>query len=247
MMHAQRRRSSLLLLVTTGVFVFLAACGPGNTEGEDPPWPKGIVVETPTPDTRGTVGREEGEEKLRKTNEAFADVIAAVKSGDVESLLSLVDWQERSCGQATRTYCPGLPDGTIVEAVNAGSAVDLWVSADGLIPHLELMLAGAPLQLDLAAVLKDEPGEFYVGFDGSEVKGKGLGTITDPDLSLTGLILVMNASSPRPIVRFDLSLNEFSHAADKAVELGLDRFELITFIERSRVTPASTPPVAKDE
>ena len=247
MMHGQRRRSSVLLLVTTGVFVFLAACGPGNTEGEDPPWPKGIVVETATPDTRGVVGRAEGEEKLRSANAAFGQVIGAVKSGKVAELLALVNWEERACGEATRTYCPGLPDGAKGLAVNAGYVVTLWVTAEALRPHLELILSGAPLQLDLAAVLKDEPGEFYVGFDGSEVKGKGLGTITDPDLSLTGLILVMNASSPRPIVRFDLSLNEFRHAADKAVELGLDRFELITFIERSRVTPASTPPVAKDE
>ena len=139
----ERHGSLVFLIITTGVFVFLAACGPGNTEGEDPPWPKGIVVETATPDTRGVVGRAEGEEKLRSANAAFGQVIGAVKSGKVDELLALVNWEERACGEATRTYCPGLPDGAKGLAVKVGSLVTLWVTAEALRPHLELILSGA--------------------------------------------------------------------------------------------------------
>jgi hypothetical protein len=230
--------------VTLSLALLVSACDEAETEKL--PLPSGVVVATITPDTRQATDRADAERELKERNPSFADVIRSVKAQDINALLALVDWEIRGCGPGTSSDCAGRSDG-MAPMIATGELFTVYATEEALRPHLELLLKGAPLRLDLAASLKAEAGTYYMAFDGEERKGRGLGGITDPDLDLTGLVLVLDAFSKSPIVRFQFSLHEAYPAEQWAHSLGIDRLDLITLQTDRRVGPEPTLPIAPDE
>lgn len=111
--------------------------------------------------------------------------------------------------------------------VNVGDVVPFWVTAETLRPTLQLVLPGVPLLPRVVTRSKIDPTLYYIAFAGPS-KGPGLLPVANTDTGLTGLFLVVDASSPRPIVRLT-AMSETWTPTQMAQYLGLDNHEIITW------------------
>lgn len=220
------RRIVALALACT--LVALVSYGCNDAESQDPPWPPGLIVATPTADVRGVLSPDAGAELLARESPVVAGVIAAIERGDAEALLKLVQWQEMACGPAA-TYCPGVQDGARTPVVDAGSAVTFFVTADVIRPYLEKVLSGSPPPLTFASRRKDNADRYYVAFESQEGKGFGDLPLLEPDRPLHGFFLELDGTSAAPIVRIDFQLTPDYSSERKARDIGLEDQVLIVF------------------
>jgi hypothetical protein len=209
--------------------------------------PPGIARATATPDTRGAKTEAAAADELVAVNPAMGQVVEAIRRGDVEGLLSLVDWRVETCGVRRDVSCAGAEKGEAIDVVNAGWPVAFLVPAETLRPSLEQALSGAPLQLKFASQLETEPSIYLLGFDGTEVKGKGLSPLADSSSDVTGLFLTLDAGHPNPIVLIETGISRQYSAIARGSELGFVDQRLIRFDDdyllgaESQATPAAVP------
>lgn len=223
--------------VAVGLGTVLAACGlPGGGA------PTGLAESTATPDTGSSVSSQEASGQLANIAPGFDEVLRAVRAGDVESLLKLIDWSSATCGiDRGTTYCPGVADGQDQPVINVGADTFL-VTAAGLTPSLELLLKGAPLLLTYASQAKDTPSRYYVGFEAALPRGRGIPPVTDRDLQLTGILLTLDATARHPIVAVNLGVNRESSVLDQAAQLGFETQRIITAVKPATGTPITATP-----
>jgi hypothetical protein len=186
-----------------------------------------VAEPTATPDVRQTVDAAAGAKRLVAIDPRFGTVMTAVQTADVDTFLASLTWIDARCGQERGVYCPGVVAGTSVRVLDIGG--DFFTTADGLKPSLRMLFGGEPLRITFISQLKDTPSRYYVGFESATVKGKGVPPVTDPDLSLTGIFLTLDASATQPVVDVDFGVNREFHATDKGLQRDSQTQNIITF------------------
>lgn len=74
----------------------------------------------------------------------------------------------------------------------------------------------------------EQPSVYYHGFDGPDIKGKGLPPLPDPASNITGIFITVDVSLPAPIVSIDGTTDEYS-ATKRGSEIGFEKQRLIVF------------------
>lgn len=156
----------------------------------------------------------------------------AISSGDVDGVMALIDWQKQTCGTRRDVDCGKSAAGESIDVVDAGWPVDFFVPADVLRPSLEQVLSGKPLQLRFASQSKGTPAIYYLGFDGQEVKGKGLAPLADSGGNITGLFITVDVSRAAPIVLVEAGITDQYPATKRGSEIGFDSQRLIRFDDK---------------
>lgn len=103
-----------------------------------------------------------------------------------------------------------------------------YVPEEVLRASLEQALAGSPLQLRFASQLKDQPSVYRLGFDGTEIKGKGKLPLADPSTNIIGLFFAVDVSRKFPIL-YVTQVAEEAPATKHGSEIGLEAQRLIVF------------------
>jgi hypothetical protein len=212
---------AILLAVLASAAV---SCALNDRDGEEPP---GWARRRATPDVTHTKDAGEARDELVSVDPDLAKLIDAVSTGDVHGVLALVDWQKETCGVRRAVSCGAVPDGETVEVVNAGWPVAGFVTAEVLRPSLGQLLGGTPLQLRYAAQSIEQPSVYYLGFDGPEVKGKGLAPLADTSSDVTGVFFTVDTSRERPIVLVEPGLSQDYSAVQRGSEPGFEKQRLI--------------------
>jgi hypothetical protein len=213
------------------VIVALIAAGAGmyamRTTGQEKP--EGLAEPTATPDTRFTQDPAQARNELGQADPELARLIDAIQARDVELIFSLVDWREEECGVRRDVHCGNAKNGNHVQVVNvSGVGPAFYVPAEVLRPSLEQALAGKPLELRFAARSKERPELYTLGFDGMEVKGKGLEPLHDSSSNITGLFFTLDISRERPIVLIE-QVDDQYRATKRGSEFGYQSQQLIVF------------------
>lgn len=191
------------------------------------PTPAGLAPPTPTPDLRNAVSPSEAVEALRESP-PLGRLISAFEQGDVQTFLDLVDWQPQRCGLQNTDTCPeDVEPYTELPMVEVGFPIPFWVTADTLKPTLELVMSGEPLAPRIVTRSKSDTGDYHIAFVAGP-KGVGLLPLAAPDQQLTGLFLVVDESSSRPVVRLHPVSDQWTATAH-AQALGLTGREIVVW------------------
>lgn len=217
---------AVVMIAVVGVGLSAGAYALRTTGQEEPP---GLAKATPTPDTSSAKDEAGARDELAKASPELGKMLDAIAAGDVGGLLALIDWEKQTCGVRRDVDCGKSAAGETIDVVNAGWPVDFFVPADVLRPSLEQVLSGKPLQLRFASQSKEAPAIYYLGFDGQEVKGKGLAPLADSGGNITGLFITVDVSRTAPIVLVEAGITDQYSATKRGSEIGFDSQRLIRF------------------
>lgn len=189
----------------------------------------GLAGPTSTPDLRHSLQPREAAERLANV-QGIGPVVVAVRQGDIDAFLGLIDWQSVPCGspRGSADVCPdGVQQFTELPMVDVGYPVPFWATAETVRPTLELLLRGEPLLPRVALQSRAEPGRFYIAFAGP-AKGGGLLPLASEEDDLTGLMVEIDTSRQHPIVRFSTVSRQW-RATAFAHDLGLDDKDILVW------------------
>ncbi len=185
---------------------------------------------THTPDLRNALPPEDTLQLLLELPRV-GDVLRAVRDGDVDSLVGLVDWQSQPCGSphgATDTCPEGVVDGTGLPMINVGWPVPFWVTAETLRAATPQLLAGEPLAVAFAS-RKSQAGPssvYYLGLEGVP-RSVGPSPIWGDARLLTGVFLIVDDGSDTPVSQLAV-LTEGWSAIKQAYGLGIEGHDILT-------------------
>jgi len=223
------RRAAIAFVVVATAGIAAAVIYAISTTGqEDLP---GLIRATPTPDTRNTKDAAAARIELEAADPDLGKLIDAISAGDVEGVLALVDWHQETCGVRRDVHCGNAAKGDIVDVVNAGWSVSFFVPAEMLRPSIQQLLAGTPLKLRYAAQSTEVQSVYHLGFDGPDIKGKGLAPLADTSTNVTGLFVTVDTSRESPIVHVGVGISDEYSATKFGYELVYEPQRLITFDE----------------
>jgi hypothetical protein len=206
-----------LLALSTCTLVFSASCGDSYDDQTVEPGASPIAATATIPPAIQTISARD---------ESLQEVADAVLSGDASAVLKLVSWHQEICGVRRDVGCGTAIEGEVIDVVNAGWPGDFYVPAEVLHPSLEQALHGQPLDLIFAAQSKEQPTIYLLGFESTEVKGKGLAPLADPTSNMTGLFFLVDTSLNTPIIQIEQLSDEYG-ATKRGSHDGVDGLNLI--------------------
>lgn len=218
---------ALLVAAAAGIYAV-------RTTGQESP--ERPTAPAATPDAPFTTDARAAREELTAIDARLGAVIDAVYAADIEAVFALVDWRQETCGLRRDVHCGNAVEGGTVAVVNVeGVGPPFFVSAEVLRPSLQQALSGSPLELRFAAQSLRQPSVYTLGFDGAEVKGKGLEPLADPASNITGLFLTLDLSRELPLIQIEQVTDDY-RATQRGSEFGLQGQRVIVF---APVTAAS--------